>query len=125
MGVVFFFLAAGAQATRNLADLKAVDVGVADELTFGVERAAARLSRLSTAASPLEKILYLKQALNALTQPPARADGQPTKLAAISSDELIPLLMLAIVRSDEANWSATFAYLELFKLSNAYSNDIP
>ena len=44
--------------------------------------------------------------------------------APVSADELIPILMAAIIRSDLPNWITNMSFITNFRLSNAYSEEI-
>ena len=92
-------------------------------MTRGVPRAASALTRLDVVSSPLEKILCLKRAVVEITT--AQADPASSgSVSAVSSDELIPLLMLTIVRSEVTHWHAHLLFLERFQLSGVYSGDV-
>ena len=42
----------------------------------------------------------------------------------ISSDELLPLIILIIINSEIPNWKAMMNYIENFRFSDVYSDDL-
>lgn len=61
---------------------------------------------LNRATTPLEKIMLLSKTVAQIMGQAASADGAP-----VTADQLVPLLCLLVVRSDNANWIANISYI--------------
>nr|XP_054769582.1 ankyrin repeat domain-containing protein 27-like [Lytechinus pictus] len=103
--------------TRNLSELQVKDVGVRLEFTTNVPRARREMSTINKFSTPLGKMQCLRRTVLAITQQGFRGkinDGA----RAMSSDDLLPLLVFLVVKSDIPNWLATLSYMQNFCLSN-------
>ncbi|XP_072013004.1 ankyrin repeat domain-containing protein 27-like [Amphiura filiformis] len=103
------------KTTRNLSDLQVRDVGVRADFTANVPRARRELSTLNQYRTPLEKLHCLRRTIMAISQPGYRSK---TPAPAMSSDDLLPLLVFLVVKSEVPNWWANLAYMENFRFSS-------
>lgn len=107
------------KTTRNLSDLQVKDLRVRQEFTVNLPRARRELSQLNQFNTPLEKLHCLRRTVGAITQPGYRdklqLDGSGP---AMSSDDLLPLLIFLVVKSEIPNWLANLAYMQHFRFAN-------
>lgn len=95
------------RAVRGLSDLQPSDLGLGPELAGGLVRATLELSGLGSHTTPLGKLGCLKRAVAQL--------GRET--GPVSSDQLLPALVVVVVRTGLPTWPAQLAYLRLFSFS--------
>eukprot|EP01137_Pigoraptor_chileana_P002762 Opistho-2@42041 len=107
------------KAARNMSDMSEEEAGLRDAgLVAGAYEALAELSLLNTSTTPLEKLGCLRRSVLALsraafgTDGATRRDSQP-----LTSDELIPIIVYLVVKSEVPNWMATLAYVSNFHFS--------
>ncbi|CAG5136804.1 unnamed protein product, partial [Candidula unifasciata] len=83
------------------------------------------LNLLNVYSSPMEKLLCLKQATSILTKPRRSARESTTKdsVASMSTDDLLPILIFLIVKSEIPNWTANLAYMQHFHFSKSSDDD--
>ncbi|XP_071507715.1 ankyrin repeat domain-containing protein 27-like [Diadema antillarum] len=103
--------------TRNLSELQVKDVGVRAEFTTNVPRARRELSTLNKFSTPLGKMQCLRRTVLAITRQGFRGKIIENSKA-MSSDDLLPLLVFLVVKSDIPNWLANLSYMQNFCLSN-------
>ncbi|XP_050694031.1 ankyrin repeat domain-containing protein 27-like [Eriocheir sinensis] len=95
------------RALRGLSDLQPSDLGLGPELAGGLVRATLELSGLGGHTTPLGKLGCLKRAVVQL----GREAGP------VSSDQLLPALVVVVVRTGLPTWPAQLAFLRLFRFS--------
>ncbi|XP_022107290.1 ankyrin repeat domain-containing protein 27-like [Acanthaster planci] len=103
--------------TRNLSELQVRDVGVRPEFTANVPRARRELSTLNQYRTPLEKLHCLRRTVMAISQPGFRARSKEPA-PAMSSDDLLPLLVYLVVKADIPNWLANLTFMMNFRFSS-------
>eukprot|EP00057_Strongylocentrotus_purpuratus_P024854 XP_011679328.1 PREDICTED: ankyrin repeat domain-containing protein 27 [Strongylocentrotus purpuratus] len=103
--------------TRNLSELQVKDVGVRLEFTTNVPRARREMSTINKFSTPLCKMQCLRKTVLAITQQGFRGKINDSARA-MSSDDLLPLLVFLVVKSDIPNWLANLSYMQNFCLSN-------
>ncbi|XP_038068154.1 ankyrin repeat domain-containing protein 27-like [Patiria miniata] len=105
------------KTTRNLSELQVRDVGVRPEFTANVPRARRELSTLNQYRTPLEKLHCLRRTVMAISQPGFRARSKEPA-PAMSSDDLLPLLVYLVVKADIPNWLANLTFMMNFRFSS-------
>jgi hypothetical protein len=90
---------------RNLAQAQPEELGVSSSLAAGITPALALIEDLNAASTPLDKMSLLSSAVAKMM-----GDAGPNA-GPISADELVPLLCLLVVRSENANWTANIKYM--------------
>lgn len=103
--------------TRNLSELQVKDVGVRSEFTTNVPRARREMSTINKFSTPLGKMQCLRRTVLAITQQGFRGKINDSARA-MSSDDLLPLLVFLVVKADIPNWLANLSYMQNFCLSN-------
>ncbi|PIK49120.1 putative ankyrin repeat domain-containing protein 27 [Apostichopus japonicus] len=107
------------KTTRNLSDLQVRDLQVRQEFAVNLPRARRELSILNQYSTPLEKLHCLRKAVATITQPGYRDKLQLGGTGpAMSSDDLLPLLIFLVVKSEIPNWLANLTYMQQFRFAN-------
>jgi len=101
--------------TRNLADLQVKDLGIKSQLCKNIPKAKRILSQLNRFSTPLEKIYVLKLTVTCVSEVQDLSD-------AITADDLLPVLVFLVVKSEIPNWLANLTYMYNFHFSK-YKND--
>jgi ankyrin repeat protein len=89
-----------------------VDADILSRLTIAIER----FRTFGAARTPMEKLEILLETVNVLsgeTEPQSSDDEKPVP-GALSSDFLVPLLLLVIIRSNVSNLESNLAYVRDF-----------
>ena len=97
---------------RNLSDLHLRDLDITPELSSGLTISKLELSHFSDHTTPLGKLQCLKRSLSSIDF----KDKQP-----VSTDDILPILVFLVVKSNVANWYANLAFLKLFRFSSTKS----
>ncbi|XP_065064505.1 ankyrin repeat domain-containing protein 27-like [Rhopilema esculentum] len=98
--------------TRNLADLQVKDLGIKPQLCKNIPRAKKILSNLNRFATPLEKLYVLKLTVMSVSEVKDLSD-------AITADDLLPVLVFLVVKSEIPNWLANLTYMYNFHFSKS------
>ncbi|XP_077982816.1 ankyrin repeat domain-containing protein 27-like [Glandiceps talaboti] len=106
---------------RNLAELQLKDLGIRAQFTQNVPRARRELSDLNKYSTPLEKLYCLRRTIMTITHASLRR-RKNTLISPITTDDLLPILVFLVVKSDIANWLANLTYMQNFRFSKP-SND--
>ncbi|XP_065178803.1 ankyrin repeat domain-containing protein 27-like [Sycon ciliatum] len=101
--------------TRNLQETSATDFGLESSQCAGIPKARRELSSLNKYSTPLDKAFCLRRVILALSSPTAGQEG-------VTADDLLPLLILLLIRSDIANWKGNMLYITHF-MSSAGSGE--
>ena len=94
-------------ALKGLCDLQPADLGLPPHLAGGLTRATLELSGLADRTTPLGKLGCLKRAVAQLGH----------EAGPLSSDLLLPALVVVVVRAGLPTWPAQLAFLRLFRFS--------
>ncbi|ELT91568.1 hypothetical protein CAPTEDRAFT_112419, partial [Capitella teleta] len=105
--------------TRNLSQLQLRDIGVKTEFSHNIPRGRKELGRLPLLCTPMAKINCLKRAINALTY---ASHGRAPPLA-MSTDDLLPILVFLVVKAEIPNWWAHLAFMVNFRFSSGKFDD--
>lgn len=98
--------------TRRISDITFYDLGIQDEFKGSIARAKSCLQHLNQCLSPLEKSTCFKKTLITLAK--LSSDIQTEGLTA---DELLPMLVYLVVKSDIPNWRSNLYYIQHFHFS--------
>lgn len=96
-------------ALKALSDLQPADLGLPALQAGSLTRATLELSGLADHTTPLGKLGCIKRAVAQLGR-----DAGP-----LSSDQLLPALVVVVVRTGLPSWPAQLAFLRLFRFSAA------
>ncbi|XP_006817407.1 ankyrin repeat domain-containing protein 27-like [Saccoglossus kowalevskii] len=107
--------------TRNLAELQLKDLGIRPQFTQNVPRARRELSFLNKFCTPLEKLYCLRRTVMTITHASLRR-AKNVPIAPITTDDLLPILVFLVVKSEIPNWLANLTYMQNFRFSKP-SND--
>ncbi|XP_060584216.1 LOW QUALITY PROTEIN: ankyrin repeat domain-containing protein 27-like [Ruditapes philippinarum] len=101
--------------TRNLLDIRLHNLDIRSEFEENLPYAKKEVSRLNQFSTPLGRVLCLKRVVTALTKPLFKS--QENEGLMMSSDELLPLLIYLIIKSQMANWTANLMYMKYFQVA--------
>eukprot|EP00794_Sanderia_malayensis_P018918 gene18918-20822_t len=102
--------------TRNLADLQVKDLGVKSQLCKNIPRAKKILSNLNKFTTPLEKLYVLKLTVMSVSEVKDPSD-------AITVDDLLPVLVFLVVKSEIPNWLGNLTYMYNFHFSKSKNDE--
>lgn len=103
---------------RNMCDIQLRDLDIKKELYHAVPKAKQILSKIDTFNTVLEKVLCLKQALNAINK---RDKGNNVVL--LTADELLPVFVFLVIKSGLPNWYSQLTYMRDFRFSGVGRGD--
>ncbi|XP_038130215.1 ankyrin repeat domain-containing protein 27 [Cyprinodon tularosa] len=106
--------------TRSLQDLQQEDLGVKPEFSINLFRAKRELSQLNQQTSPLLKVQCLRRVVLAATQTPRRT----TNIEAVSADDLLPVVLYLLIKSQIPNWMANLSYMRNFCFSTSSKDEL-
>ncbi|XP_059622402.1 ankyrin repeat domain-containing protein 27-like [Phlebotomus argentipes] len=102
---------------RSASDLTFESFHIDQRFQVAMGLVRSELSRIEACTTVLEKMNCLKNALNVLPR-----EGQDN--SAVSSDEIIPVLAFAIVKSGLTHWITTLRYLKRLKFTSLCDNGV-
>uniref|UniRef100_A0A1B0C8T6 VPS9 domain-containing protein n=2 Tax=Lutzomyia longipalpis TaxID=7200 RepID=A0A1B0C8T6_LUTLO len=102
---------------RNALDLTPEDFRIDARFQVHLPQVRGELCRIEGCTTVLEKMNCLKNALNVLPR-------NGTESSAVSSDEIIPVLAFAIVKSSLTHWITTLNYLKRLKFTSLCDNGV-
>ncbi|XP_062501820.1 ankyrin repeat domain-containing protein 27-like [Corticium candelabrum] len=105
------------KTTRNLLDLQLRELGVRVEAFPNLSAAREMLSQLNKFETPLEKLCCLKRTVVAISSP---SSGQ-TQM--VTADDLLPMLVFLVVKSEIPNWLGNLIYMHNFSLAGSLSEE--
>ncbi|XP_071958222.1 ankyrin repeat domain-containing protein 27-like [Antedon mediterranea] len=112
------------KTTRNLSELQVKHLGIRSEFTMNVPRARRELTNMNQCKTPLEKLHCLRRTIMGLSQPNMKTKPTPSESSAVlSSDDLLPLLVFLVVKSEVPNWLTNLAYLHNFRFSSIHNDE--
>ena len=124
-------LAAASRATLTLSQMGSGEAFAADDLPLAV----ATMREMESRRTPLEKLLCLKECIDGINNDliafrerqsaEERVRGlQVSQESLVTTDELLPLLVFVIVRSDLKHAASTVAYAEYFTFFNVQTSEL-
>ncbi|XP_013199735.2 ankyrin repeat domain-containing protein 27 [Amyelois transitella] len=103
---------------RNMGDIQLRDLDIKKELYHAVPKAKQILSKIDTYNTVLEKVLCLKQALNAIN----KIDGG-NNVVLLTADDLLPVFVFLVIKSGLPNWYSQLIYMKEFRFSSVGKGD--
>ncbi|XP_041978328.1 ankyrin repeat domain-containing protein 27-like [Aricia agestis] len=103
---------------RNMSDIQLRDLDIKKELYHAVPKAKQLLSKIDTYNTVLEKIICLKQALNAVN----RVD-ESNNIIYLTADDLLPVFVFLLIKSGIPNWYSQLHYMKEFHFSSMGKKD--
>ncbi|XP_064640281.1 ankyrin repeat domain-containing protein 27-like [Lineus longissimus] len=110
--------------TRNLAQLQLRDLGVRPEFCINIPRAKRELSNLTRYSTPLGKLFCIRRVIMALMQPSkAVKQKEAQETPVMTTDDLLPILIFMVIKSQIPNWSAHLTFMNHFRFSKSNNDD--
>ncbi|CAB3223994.1 unnamed protein product [Arctia plantaginis] len=103
---------------RNMCDIQLRDLDIKKELYHAVPKAKQILSKIDTYNTVLEKVLCLKQALNAINKM-----DKGNNVVLLTADELLPVFVFLVIKSGLPNWYSQLTYMREFRFSGVGRGD--
>uniref|UniRef100_A0A4W3J2M3 Ankyrin repeat domain 27 n=1 Tax=Callorhinchus milii TaxID=7868 RepID=A0A4W3J2M3_CALMI len=108
------------KTTRGLQDLQLKDLGIKSEFSINIPRAKRELSQLNRCTSPQQKLICLQNVVHAIMQSPS----QRVNLHSMSADDLLPVLLYLLVKTEIPNWMANLSYVKNFRFCSAVKDEL-
>ncbi|CAD0199222.1 unnamed protein product [Chrysodeixis includens] len=103
---------------RNMCDIQLRDLDIKKELYHAVPKAKQILSKIDTCNTVLEKVLCLKQALNAINK-----KDDSNNVVLLTADDLLPVFVFLVIKSGLPNWYSQLMYMKEFRFSGVGKGD--
>ncbi|XP_047529275.1 ankyrin repeat domain-containing protein 27-like [Vanessa atalanta] len=103
---------------RNMCDIQLRDLDIKKELYHAVPKAKQILSKIVTYNTVLEKVLCLKQALNAINK-----TDNTNNIVLLTADDLLPVFVFLLIKSGLPNWYSQLKYMKEFRFSGVGNGD--
>ncbi|XP_013169499.1 PREDICTED: ankyrin repeat domain-containing protein 27 [Papilio xuthus] len=103
---------------RNMSDIQLRDLEIKKELYHAVPKAKQILSKIDSYNTSLEKILCLKQALNAVN----KIDNS-NNVVLLTADDLLPVFVFLLIKSGLPTWYSQLTYMKEFRFSGVGRGD--
>lgn len=103
---------------RNMSDIQLRDLDIKKDLYHAVPKAKLILSKIDTYNTVLEKVLCLKQALNAIN----KIDNS-NNVVLLTADDLLPVFVFLLIKSSLPNWYSQLKYMKEFRFSGVGKGD--
>ncbi|XP_038662488.1 ankyrin repeat domain-containing protein 27 isoform X3 [Scyliorhinus canicula] len=108
------------KTTRGLQDLQLKDLGIKSQFSINIPRAKRELSQLNRCTSPQLKLICLRNVVHAVMQSPS----QRVNLHSMSADDLLPVLLYLLVKTEIPNWMANLSYIKNFRFCSAVKDEL-
>ncbi|XP_074646412.1 ankyrin repeat domain-containing protein 27-like [Tubulanus polymorphus] len=108
--------------TRNLAHLQLRDLGVTSGFSENIPRARKELTSLCRYSTPIGKLYCIRRVIMALMQTP-RSSKKSGNSPVMTTDDLLPMLVFMVIKSEIANWYAHLTYMNHFRFSKLNNDD--
>lgn len=95
---------------RNLSDIQLRDLDIKNELYEVLPRAKFELSRIDRYSTVFGKINCLKKTFAAISKKPGNV---------VTTDDLLPVLVFLVIKTNLPNWNAQLKYLKYFRFSTS------
>ncbi|CAK1547092.1 unnamed protein product [Leptosia nina] len=103
---------------RNMCDIQLRDLDIKKELYHAVPKAKQILSKIDSYNTVLEKVLCLKQALNAINE-----NSNSSNAMLLTADDLLPVFVFLLIKSGLPNWYSQLTYMKEFQFSGIGRGD--
>ncbi|KAL5021255.1 hypothetical protein ScPMuIL_000410 [Solemya velum] len=108
--------------TRNLVEVCLTDIGVRPEFNENIPAARKELSQLNRFSTPLGRLFCFKRAISNLSRPLKNSSGKDEAIA-MTTDDLLPILIYLIIKTDIPNWMANLVYMKDFHFAKTSKDD--
>ncbi|GFR93806.1 ankyrin repeat domain-containing protein 27 [Elysia marginata] len=111
--------------TRNLVDLQLSDLGIRKIFSQNMIPAKKELGLLNRYSTPMGRLFCIKRVVAALTKPPREVKKEKRKdsVSMMTTDDLLPILIFLIIKSDIPNWMANLVYMQHFHFAKSSDDD--
>ncbi|KAM3964405.1 putative VPS9-ankyrin repeat-containing protein [Aphomia sociella] len=103
---------------RNMSDIQLRDLDIKRDLYHAVPRAKQILSKIDTYNTVVEKVLCIKQALNAIS----KVDTS-NNVVLLTADDLLPVFVFLVIKSGLPNWYSQLTFMKEFRFSGVGKGD--
>lgn len=103
---------------RNMCDIQLRDLDIKKDLYHAVPKAKQILSKIDTYNTVLEKVLCVKQALNAIHK-----KDDSNNIVLLTADDLLPVFVFLVIKSGLPNWYSQLMYMKEFRFSSVGKGD--
>lgn len=103
---------------RNMSDIQLRDLDIKKELYHAVPKAKQILSKIDSYNTVLEKILCLKDSLNAINK-----KDKSNNMVLLTADDLLPVFVFLVIKSGLPNWFSQLTYMKEFRFSSVGKGD--
>ncbi|XP_068631741.1 ankyrin repeat domain-containing protein 27-like [Battus philenor] len=103
---------------RNMSDIQLRDLDIKKELYQVVPKAKQILSNIDSYNTVLEKVLCLKQTLNAINK-----REHCNNVILVAADDLLPIFVFLLIKSGLPNWYSQLTYMKEFCFSSVGRGD--
>ncbi|KAJ2946163.1 hypothetical protein O0L34_g5096 [Tuta absoluta] len=103
---------------RNMSDIQLRDLDIKKDLYHAVPKAKQILSKIDSYDTVLEKIICLKQALNAINK-----KDDSNNVVLLTADDLLPVFVFLVIKSGLPNWYSQLTYMKEFRFSRIGRSD--
>lgn len=108
---------------RNLTDLQLTDLGIRKIFNQNIPPAKKELSSLNKYCTPVGRLLCMKRVVTALTRPPKQIESGQGSTEMMSTDDLLPIIIFLIIKSETPNWYANLVYMRHFHFAKSSDDD--
>lgn len=106
--------------TRSVQDLQQKDLGVKSDFCINIPRAKRELSQLNRCTSPQQKLFCLKRVVQTVMQSPS----QRVTVETMCADDLLPVLLYLLVKTEIPNWMANLSYIKNFRITSSVQDEL-
>ncbi|XP_026751581.2 ankyrin repeat domain-containing protein 27-like [Galleria mellonella] len=103
---------------RNMSDIQLRDLDIKKELYHAVPKAKQILSKINSYHTVLEKLLCIKQALNAINN-----IDTSNNIVLLTADDLLPVFVFLVIKSGLPNWYSQLTFMKEFHFSGVGKGD--
>lgn len=117
------------KCTRNLKELRSHHLDIRESFIANLPAARKEITRLNKYSTPMGKLYCIQRVIAALmrshkTPQSPTEDGTDRPLSDVmTTDDLLPLLIFIIVKSEIPNWCSNLAYVQHFNFSRSSNKD--
>ncbi|XP_059848972.1 ankyrin repeat domain-containing protein 27 isoform X3 [Hypanus sabinus] len=108
------------KTTRSLQDLQLKDLGIKSQFSINIPRAKRELSHLNQCTSPQHKLICLRNVIHMIMQAPS----QRVNKHFMSADDLLPVLLYLLVKTEIPNWMANLSYIKNFRFCSPVKDEL-
>ncbi|CAN0390253.1 unnamed protein product [Lampetra planeri] len=106
--------------TRSLQDLQLKDLDITSDLSINIPRAKRVLGQLNRCRTSQEKLLCLRSAVHTVLLSPSHR----VNVQAMTTDDLLPILIFLVVKTEIPNWRANLSYVKNLRFSGGLEDEL-